>query len=260
VDKDSWFRLEGKTALITGGSSGIGLAIAQAFISLGSHVIILDRAPATAKVAQDLSSQYGVKVRSFAVDVRDRSSLRGVRDTLENEEQGLDILVPNAGINVRVPLLELAPADVEDIVATNLTGVIATLQEFGPLMIGRPGARVVITGSVISTHGMVLRATYAATKAGLSGLTRSLAMEWGPQAVNVNAVGPGIIKTALTDAYMASNPECAEAGVNHTALGRIGTPEEVADAVTFLASHAARFITGQTLYVDGGLSAGSNWW
>ena len=147
-----------------------------------------------------------------------------------------------------------------EIVETNLVGVISTLQVFVPLIMGRGEARVVITSSAIAVYGMVLRAPYTATKAGLSGLVRSLAIEWGPNGVTVNAVGPGVIRTPLTEAYMEQFPEKTRAAITNSALRRIGTPEEVADVVVFLASRASRFITGQTIYVDGGLSAGGDWW
>ena len=107
---------------------------------------------------------------------------------------------------------------------------------------------------------MDLRAAYTATKAGLSGLVRALAIEWGPKGSTVNAVGPGIIETPLTRAYMDQFPERVKASIENTPLRRLGTPEDVADVVAFLASDAARFITGQTVFVDGGLSAGSAWW
>jgi NAD(P)-dependent dehydrogenase (short-subunit alcohol dehydrogenase family) len=135
-----------------------------------------------------------------------------------------------------------------------------TCQVFGPLLFARPGGRVVVTGSLSGIHGMNLRAAYAATKAGVSGLVRSLAVEWGPHGVTVNAVGPGIIKTPLTMAYMEQHPERVTATIEHTPLRRLGEPEDVADVVVFLASEQARFITGQTIYVDGGISAGSSWW
>jgi NAD(P)-dependent dehydrogenase (short-subunit alcohol dehydrogenase family) len=118
----------------------------------------------------------------------------------------------------------------------------------------------VITSSVSAIHGMDLRAAYTATKAGLSGLVRALAIEWGPLGVTVNAVGPGVIETPLTKAYMEEHPERVEATVANTPLRRVGQPEDVADVVLFLASDAARFMTGQTVFVDGGLSAGSAWW
>jgi NAD(P)-dependent dehydrogenase (short-subunit alcohol dehydrogenase family) len=107
---------------------------------------------------------------------------------------------------------------------------------------------------------MALRAPYTATKAGLSGLVRSLSIEWGRYGATVNAVGPGIIQTPLTQEYMKQNPERVSAAIANTPLGRLGEPEDVADVVAFLASDAARFITGQTIYVDGGLTAGSSWW
>jgi len=189
-------------------------------------------------------------------DVRDSDALKAVRDRLGN----LDILIPNAGVNTRVQALELEDEALWDMIHTNLYGVFVTCQVFGPLLFARPGGRVVVTSSLSAIHGMNLRAAYAATKAGVSGLVRSLAVEWGPKGVNVNAVGPGIIKTPLTMAYMEKFPERVAATIEHTPLRRLGTPEDVADVVAFHASDGARFITGQTVYVDGGISAGSSWW
>ena len=189
-------------------------------------------------------------------DVRDPDSLRGVRDRLD----GLDILIPNAGVNTRVKALDLEDEALREMLQTNLYGVFVTCQVFGPLLFARPGGRVVVTSSLAAIHGLDVRAAYTATKAGLSGLVRSLAIEWGPKGVNVNAVGPGIIETPLTKAYMDMHPERVAATIANTPLRRIGTPEEVADVVAFLASDGARFITGQTVYVDGGISAGSSWW
>ena len=189
-------------------------------------------------------------------DVRDSDALKAVRDRLGN----LDILIPNAGVNTRIQALELEDEALWEMIHTNLYGVFVTCQVFGPLLFARPGGRVVVTSSLSAIHGMNLRAAYAATKAGVSGLVRSLAVEWGPKGVNVNAVGPGIIKTPLTMAYMEKFPERVAATIEHTPLRRLGTPEDVADVVAFLASDGARFITGQTVYVDGGISAGSSWW
>ena len=190
------------------------------------------------------------------MDVRDRQSLQALRDKITE----LDILIPNAGVNTRVKALDLPEEPLRDMLDTNLYGVFLTCQLFGPLLVARPGGRVVITSSVSAIHGMNLRAAYAATKAGLSGLVRALAVEWGPLGVNVNAVGPGIIETPLTRAYMDEFPERVEAAIANTPLRRLGQPEDVADVVLFLASDAARFMTGQTVYVDGGISAGSAWW
>jgi NAD(P)-dependent dehydrogenase (short-subunit alcohol dehydrogenase family) len=190
------------------------------------------------------------------VDVRDRGQLEAMRDRLTS----LDILVPNAGINTRGKALDLADAPLRDMLETNLYGAFVTCQVFAPLLLSKPGGRVVITSSVSAIHGMDVRAAYTATKAGLSGLVRSLAIEWGPMGTTVNAVGPGVIRTSLTQAYIDQNPERVQATIANTPLRRLGTPEDVADVVAFLVSDGARFITGQTVYVDGGITAGSSWW
>jgi NAD(P)-dependent dehydrogenase (short-subunit alcohol dehydrogenase family) len=247
--------LEGRTALVTGGTRGIGLAITRALRREGAGVVAIGKAKDQIDAfRREFSEDPMASVEN--ADVRDRAALEAVRDTLP----GLDILVPNAGVNTRVTALELDDGPLRDMFDTNLYGVFVTCQVFGPLLFNRPGGRVVVTGSLSAIHGMNLRAAYAATKAGISGLVRSLAVEWGPRGVTVNAVGPGIIKTPLTIAYMEQFPERVTAAIEHTPLGRLGEPEDVADVVTFLASDKARFITGQTIFVDGGVSAGSSWW
>jgi 3-oxoacyl-[acyl-carrier protein] reductase len=247
--------LEGKTALVTGGTRGIGLAIVRALRRDRARVIAVGNSKEQIEAFRKEFSEDPL-ARAEQADVRDVDALKAVRDGLE----GLDILVPNAGVNTRVKALDLEDQALRDMLDTNLYGVFVTCQVFGPLLFARPGGRVVVTSSLAAMHGMDVRAAYTATKAGLSGLVRSLAIEWGPKGVTVNAVGPGIIDTPLTRAYMDKYPERVTATIENTPLGRLGTPEDVADVVTFLASHGARFITGQTVYVDGGISAGSAWW
>jgi NAD(P)-dependent dehydrogenase (short-subunit alcohol dehydrogenase family) len=195
-------------------------------------------------------------VEAELIDVRKRDQLEGLRDRLKS----LDILIPNAGVNTRVKAIELADESLRDMLETNLYGAFITCQVFAPLLLKKPGGRVVVTSSAVAIHGMDLRAAYTATKAGLTGLVRSLAIEWGPMGTTVNAVGPGVIQTPLTQAYIDEHPQRAQAAIDNTPLRRLGTPEDVADVVAFLASDAARFITGQTIYVDGGFTAGSSWW
>lgn len=255
-----WLELSGKTALITGAASGIGLAIARAFLGAGSAVEMLDCNPDVANVAKRLAEETGGRTGAHIADVRDYSSLERVCANLKESARSIDILVPNAGVNVRMPLIELGNEQVDKIIETNLTGVIATMQIFGPMLFGREGASVVITSSAAAMHGMLLRAVYSATKAGTSGLTRSAAMEWGPQGVRVNAVAPGIIRTPRTQAYMNQFPEREIAAQKQVPLGRVGTPEEVADVAIMLAGRPTRFMTGQTLFIDGGLTAGTSWW
>ena len=247
--------LEGRTALVTGGTRGIGLAIVRALRRDGARVIAVGNSKVQIEAFREEFSEDPLASAEPA-DVRDVAALKAVRDGLDR----LDILIPNAGVNTRVKALDLEDGALREMLDTNLYGVFVTCQVFGPLLVARPGGRVVVTSSLAAIHGMDVRAAYTATKAGLSGLVRSLAIEWGPKGVTVNAVGPGIIETHLTRAYMDKNPERVAATIENTPLRRLGTPEDVADVVAFLASDGARFITGQTVYVDGGVSAGSSWW
>jgi NAD(P)-dependent dehydrogenase (short-subunit alcohol dehydrogenase family) len=247
--------LEGKTALVTGGTRGIGLAIARALRRDGARVIAVTKSKEQIAAFHNEFAEDPLASAELA-DVRDRGSLEALRDRLTR----LDILIPNAGVNTRVKALDLSDEPLHEMLDTNLYGVFVTCQVFAPLLFAQPGGRVVITSSMSAIHGQELRAAYAATKAGLSGLVRALAVEWGPQGVNVNAVGPGVIETPLIQAYMAQNPDRVAAAIAHTPLRRIGLPEDVADVVLFLASDASRFMTGQTVYVDGGITAGSAWW
>jgi NAD(P)-dependent dehydrogenase (short-subunit alcohol dehydrogenase family) len=247
--------LEGRKALVTGGTRGIGLAITRGLRARGAAVIAVSNAQDQVEAVRDeFAHDEGSSVE--LADVRDRGALEALRDRVGD----LDILIPNAGINTRRKALDLEDAQLRDMIDTNLYGVFVTCQVFAPALFDREHSRVVVTSSAVAIHGMDVRAAYTATKAGLSGLVRSLAIEWGPHGVTVNAVGPGIIRTPLTQAYMDEFPERATATVANTPLRRLGTPEDVADVVTFLASDDARFITGQTVFVDGGITAGSAWW
>jgi NAD(P)-dependent dehydrogenase (short-subunit alcohol dehydrogenase family) len=247
--------LQGKAALVTGGTRGIGLAIVRALRHNGARVIAISKSQEQVDLFHKEFAEDPLCGAELA-DVRDRKSLEALRDKITQ----LDILIPNAGVNTRIKALDLPDEPLREMLDTNLYGVFVTCQVFGPLLFARPGGRVVITSSISAVHGMDLRAAYSATKGGLSGLVRALAIEWGPLGVNVNAVGPGIIETPLTKAYMDQYPERVEATIANTPLRRLGQPEDVADVVLFLVSHAARFITGQTVFVDGGVSAGSAWW
>lgn len=169
--------LEGRTALVTGGTRGIGLAITRALRREGARVIAVGKAKDQIDLFRKEFSEDPLASAEHA-DVRDRGALEALRDRVG----GLDILVPNAGVNTRVQALELEDAPLREMFDTNLYGIFITCQVFGPLLFARPGGRVVVTSSLAAMHGMNLRAAYAATKAGISGLVRSLAVEWGRKA------------------------------------------------------------------------------
>jgi NAD(P)-dependent dehydrogenase (short-subunit alcohol dehydrogenase family) len=229
---------------VTGGTKGIGLAIAQSLRDAGADVTVAAR------------TADGAPFPTVACDVRKRSDLERVRDELGS----LDILVANAGTNKRVEMLDLDEESLREIIETNFYGVFLTCQVLGPLLLAKPGGRCIITSSVSAIHGQKLRVAYCGTKAGLDGMVRALAVEWGPRGCTVNAIGPGVTRTPLTEAYMKQYPERVEAAIAHTPLRRLAEPEDMAGVAVFLASDAARFVTGQTIFVDGGMTAGSDWW
>ena len=166
----------------------------------------------------------------------------------------------SAGINVRQLALEVSDEAIRSMIDINLYGLMSTFTVFGPLALRKPGSRFIAVSSLNAIHGMKLRAPYSGTKAGVSGFCRALAVEWGPLGATVNAIAPGIIETPLTRGYMDQYPERAAAGIAHTPVGRLGSPDDIAHAAMFLASEGASFVNGQTLVVDGGLSVGSSWW
>jgi NAD(P)-dependent dehydrogenase (short-subunit alcohol dehydrogenase family) len=194
--------------------------------------------------------------RTAVCDVRDRAQLEALRDSLDS----LDILVANAGMNKRAEAIDLQDADLREIIDTNFYGAFVTCQVLGPLLLRQPGGRCIVTSSLAGVHGQKLRAAYSAAKAALDGMVRALAVEWGPLGCSVNAIAPGFIKTSMAQPYRDANPDRVAAVIAHTPLRRLGEPEEVASVVTFLASDAARFITGQVIHIDGGVTAGSDWW
>jgi len=235
--------VNGKLAVVTGGANGIGLAAARALAANGASVWVFDRERPTA-AANDFGAQWA------AADVTSRSSI----DAAFAQSGPPDIVIANAGIAEEEDFLDHSAERWERILSINLTGAFHTIQAAARLMKPRGGGAIVLTASTNSYDGESRLAAYNASKAGLLGLVHTAANELGPHQIRVNAVCPGLIRTRLTERHFSS-PEVLRDYFRHIPLGRGGMPDEVAQAALFLASDMASYITGATLFVDGGQMA-----
>lgn len=239
--------LEGKIALVTGGSQGIGAGIAKMLAAAGAHVIVAARTEEKAKeVAATLPSAQGLRL-----DVTDAASVQGVLKAIVEQHGKLDIVVNNAGITDDGLLLRMSRDAWDRVLGTNLTGLFLVAQEATKVMIKkRVAGRIVNIASVVGLMGNAGQTNYAAAKAGIVGFTKALAREIGSRGITVNAIAPGYIETAMTDGLSADQKTALEGQI---VLGRLGTPEDVAAAVLYLASDAGAYVTGTCLNVSGGL-------
>jgi 3-oxoacyl-[acyl-carrier protein] reductase len=239
-------RLEGRTAVVTGGARGIGRATAELFLAEGARVFVWDVDPG------EPGEWRGPAPVLDRVDVADVASVGLAAARVAEAGRGLDVLVNNAGVNLaRSPgVTELSAAEWRRVLDVNLSGTLHCTQALLPLMLGRGGGRIVNFSSVLALAGFPGQTAYAASKAGILGLTRVWARELGPRGITVNCVVPGYIDTAMNNAAAA---EFRRAVVARTALRRLGAPEDVARVCLFLASGDADFVTGAAIPVDGGL-------
>jgi 3-oxoacyl-[acyl-carrier protein] reductase len=248
------FSLEGKVALVTGGSQGIGESIASALGAAGAHVVVAARSEdKAAAVAQAITSAGG-RAEAMRLDVTDAGSVSSVFKSVVEKHGKLDILVNNAGITDDGLILRMPKDSWDRVLATDLTGVFLCAQEAAKVMLKKrvPGRIVNIT-SVVGLMGNPGQTNYAAAKAGVIGFTKALAREIGSRAITVNAVAPGYIETSMTDSL---SEDQKKALVGQIVLGRLGTGDDVAAAVLYLASDAAAYVTGTCLNVSGGLYIG----
>jgi 3-oxoacyl-[acyl-carrier protein] reductase len=242
--------LEGQVALVTGGSRGIGAAVCAELGRAGAEVVV--NYTSNAQAAEEVRAAIGDGARAVQGDVSTMEGATGLVEQVESEVGPIAILVNNAGITRDNLIMKLAEEDWRDVIDTNLGGAFFTCRAVARPMLKRRAGSIVNMSSVVGVHGNAGQTNYAASKAGLIGLTKSLAKELGGRGIRVNAIAPGYISTELTDAL----PEPArEAILKSTPLGRLGTTDDVARAVRFLVSDAAAFVTGHVLAVDGGLGA-----
>ena len=243
--------LAGKVALVTGASRGIGKAIACKLAREGAKVII--NYNGTKEKAEAVKSEIeaaGGQAEVYQCDVSDYTACETFIQTVIKEEGSLDILVNNAGITKDGLLMKMSEEDFDKVLDTNLKGAFNTIRFASRQMLRQKGGRIINMSSVVGVSGNAGQANYAASKAGVIGLTKAAARELASRGITVNAIAPGFIETDMTDVLSDKVKEASEAQIP---LGHFGKPEDVAAAAAFLASEEARYITGQVLHVDGGM-------
>ncbi len=252
------FSLEGKVAVVTGGTSGIGRALSIGLAQAGADVVATARREQQVEETASAIEAAGRKTLRMASDVCDRASLERLLAAVLKQFGKVDILVNCAGIIKRAPTLDFPEEEWTSIINTNLTGTLRACQVFGRHMLERGYGRIVNIASLNSFISLSEVAAYAASKSGVASLTRSLAVEWSKKGVNVNAVAPGVFRTDLNAKLLDSTARGQEL-LMRTPMGRFGKTEELIGATVFFASDSASFVTGQVLAVDGGfLASGVN--
>jgi NAD(P)-dependent dehydrogenase (short-subunit alcohol dehydrogenase family) len=255
---DPLFSVADQIVLVSGASRGIGRAIAEGFATRGASVIITGREKKTLdQTAQEICPEGGV-VRPMVCDVSDPAAITSLVERVLGEFDRIDTLVNVAGVNRRKPAVEVTEDDYDFVLDINLKGQFLLSQAVGRSMIERGAGSQINIASLNSDRPLAYVAPYAMSKAALSHMTRSLALEWGRHGVRVNALAPGFVLTALTE-KLWSDETMQAWGKANTPQRRLGVPEDMVGTAIFLASEASAFMTGQTLYVDGGFTAGWNW-
>ena len=244
-------KLAGKTAVVTGAGRGIGQAIARLFAAEGAHVVLVSRNPESCgAAAEGINAEHPGSCKAYPCDVADGDAVAECARQILAEHPAIDILVNNAGITRDGLAMRMKEEDWDMVLATNLKSVFLCCKAFMRSIMKSPSGRIINLSSVVGLGGNAGQANYAASKAGVVGLTKSLALEIASRKVTVNAIAPGFIATEMTDAL----PENVRADIMHRIpLGFFGEPEDVAACALFLASDAARYITGQVLVCDGGM-------
>lgn len=246
------FDLEGRVALVTGASSGIGREIAAALAEAGASVVLAARREAA---LAELRQAIGPRAATLPVDLSRRESLRDAAKQAASFFGDPDILVNAAGINIRKPLLDVSDADWDSVLGVNLDAPFFLSQALAPAMIARRWGRIINIASLQSQRAFPMSAAYGASKGGVAQLTRALAEAFSRHGVNANAIAPGFFPTALT-APVVEDPARWRKMAESTFIGRNGALEDLRGTAVYLASRASDYVTGQVLYVDGGFSAG----
>jgi gluconate 5-dehydrogenase len=249
---DSLFSLDSRHALVTGGSSGIGLAIARALGLQGAKIVLAARREAELKNSAAELAKEGVRANVIAVDLAEADGPDRLAARIA--QAPIDIIVNAAGVNLRKPFTDVSVGDFDLHMAIHLRAPFRLAQIFAPAMAERGWGRILMIASLQSQRAFANSAPYGAAKGGVVQLTRAIAEAWSDKGITCNAIGPGLFPTALT-APVFANPSLAERSARQTAIGRNGELRDLYGAAIFLASDASAYVTGQTLYVDGGFTA-----
>jgi NAD(P)-dependent dehydrogenase (short-subunit alcohol dehydrogenase family) len=248
------FNLTGRRALVTGGNSGIGEAMARALGLAGAKILLLARRETELNAAAQRMTADGIEVKWLSADLANVNTLRATGEEALSKLGSVDILVNAAGVNLRQPFNEVTPEAWQTQIALHLSAPFFLTQALAPAMAERRWGRILNIASLQSYRAFANSAPYGVGKGGIVQLTRAIAQEWSPRGITCNAIGPGFFPTALTAAVFA-NPEIAQRNALQTCIGRNGRLEDLYGATVFLASDASSYITGQTLMVDGGFTA-----
>jgi len=247
-------RLQDKIAIVTGAGSGIGRAIALAFIKEGAKVVVADWSQQGGQETVDLIKQQGGQAIFVQTDVSKESDVKQMVDVCVKTFGRVDILVNNAGIEKGVPLHEMTQEDWDQVMAVNVRGVFLGSKYALPQMIAQGKGKIINTASIAGMIGFEQSGAYCASKGAIIALTKSMALEYAPQKINVNAIAPGVIRTAMTKAYL-EDPKYQQVFTSQTPYPRLGEPEDIANGAVYLASDESDFVTGTVLVIDGGWTA-----
>ncbi|MBE0477798.1 3-oxoacyl-[acyl-carrier-protein] reductase [Candidatus Aerophobetes bacterium] len=245
-------QLNSKVAVVTGGAQGIGMAVCQMFLKIGAKVAIFDVVQEPTPQIAKLTEMYEDALLFFKVDVSELTLVKEAVSKVIDKFSHIDILVNNAGITRDKLILRMREEEWDSVIQINLKGVFNCIKAVSPFMLRRKNGRIVNISSIIGLRGNAGQANYAASKAGIIGLTKSCAREFAARKITVNAVAPGFIQTGMTEKLMEK--EKAKKFISQIPLGRVGSPREVASLIGYLCSDEASYITGEVIRIDGGLS------